>query len=500
MEDTGRIRAALMPAARRIVFSSLNEQGKAILGEASKVDRAHILMLTERGIVQPGKAVSLLNAIDELEEQRFRPLMNREAMRGWYFLYEDYLIERLGVETGGILQTGRSRNDWNATILKLRLRVPYLTLTGEILRLLAVLLRLARRYSTCVMPVYTHGQVACPVSLGHYYAGVASALLRDVDGIQKASASLGQCPLGAGAVAGSSIPIDTERTAKLLGFEGGPLHSIDAVASRDSVLHLLAAATVCGVTFSRVATDLMQWLSAEFGFLCLEDDLVGSSSAMPQKRNPFLLEHIQGRTASGLGAFVTAATAMHNAPFTNSIAVGTEAVQPVWQALQDTADMAILLRLVISGAKPIAPAMLRRAVDGFSNATEIANRVMYETGTDFRTAHRIVGRAITMTTEATQQDRGQALFSMLETQGVHISAEKLDPASVAAGCEYGGGPGPRSLNHCLGELSGEWLARVRFRRRQLNRWNQAERILEKAVMCLRDSTNSMQSESWIQAT
>src|SRR6267154_1495489 len=140
---------------------------------------------------------------------------------------------------------------------------------------------------------------------------------------------------------------------------------------------------------------------------------------MPQKRNPFLLEHIQGRTASGLGAFVTAPTAMHNAPFTNSIAVGTEAVQPVWQALQDTADMAILLRLVISGAKPIAPAMLRRAVDGFSNATEIANRVMYETGTDFRTAHRIVGRAITMTTEATQQDRGQALFSMLETQGVH---------------------------------------------------------------------------------
>src|SRR5207302_5784651 len=112
-------------------------------------------------------------------------------------------------------------------------------------------------------------------------------------------------------------------TAQLLGFDVGPLHSLDAVASRDLVLRLLAAASIYGVTLSRLATDLFHWNMAEFDFLRLPDELVGSSSAMPQKRNPFLLEHVQGKAGSLVGAFVHAITAMHATPFTNSIAVGT---------------------------------------------------------------------------------------------------------------------------------------------------------------------------------
>jgi len=426
MDDTGRIRRPLSPTARRIVFGE-PAPGPSELMLTSHVDRAHLVMLVERGLVDRTAAAALLAEIELLRRNDFAPLRQMEARRGRYMLYEDWLVERLGERTAGILRTGRSRNDLNATVLRLRLRPPVGRLLTETLRLQAVLLGRSRRFAGVVMPGYTHYQPAVPTTYGHHLGGVASALDRDLEALRAAATGLDESPLGGGTGHGSALPIDPARTAALLGFERPVAHALDAVASRDIVLRLLAAAAVLGVTASRLAADLLLWTTAEFAFLELPDELVGSSSAMPQKRNPFLLEHVKGRSARAAGAFVAATTAMHAAPFANSVAVGTEGCAGVVEALDATADSVTLLRLVVAGARPRPGTMLARAIAGQTTATAMAERLVAEEDLSFREAHHAVGRMLT------------------EAVGTGRTPEGLDPVDVAHAARYGGGPGGSSV-------------------------------------------------------
>lgn len=492
MENTGRISRSINPSARRILFGdTANGSIVAEMKYITQVDRAHLVMLSECGLIESSRAAKLLCAIRELEASGFAPLAAKSAVRGLYLLYEDYLIEQLGAETGGILHTARSRNDLNATVLLLRLRSPYLKLLRESSRLLAVLLGRARYFARTVMPAYTHYQAAVPITYGHYLAGIASALARDINSVLAIGVDLGRCPLGAGAVGGTSFPIHTDRTAKLLGFEAPVKHSIDAVASRDFILRLLSAATILGVTLSRLATDLLTWTTAEFGFLELPDQLVGSSSMMPQKRNPFLLEHVQGRSSSALGAFVNAATAMHAKPFTNSISVGTEAVSHVWPALQNITEATVLARLVVSGAKPIPEAMLERAERGYICATEFANRLVTCQGMPFRNAHHTVGSLISQAIE-NRDSLTQMIAQWRGAEECPSAFADLDAASVARSSGHGGGPGDASLQSCLQTLQAEWARLTRARREQEERWTTAATALSAAVSDLtsKETVNS----------
>jgi argininosuccinate lyase len=419
VDDTGRIRRPLSPTARRIVFGE-PAPPPSELGLVSTVDRAHLVMLAEQGLVDQEAAATLLSEIELLRAGRFAPLAGVEARRGRYLLYEDWLATRLGERTAGILRTGRSRNDLNATVLLLRLRGPVERLLAETVRLQGILLAGARRHAGTVMPGYTHYQPAVPTTYGHHLGGVAGAIDRDLAALTAAATGLDTCPLGAGVGHGTALPISPARTAALLGFERPAPHALDAVASRDVVLRLLAAAAVLGVTASRLAVDLLLWTTAEFAFLDLPDELVGSSSAMPQKRNPFLLEHVKGRSGRAAGAFVAAATAMHGTPFANSVAVGTEGCAGAVEALETTSDAVALLRLVVAGAKPRPAAMLARAAAGDTTATAAAERLVAEEGLSFREAHHRVGRLL--------------------TEGAD-GAGGLDPAAVARAARFGGGPG-----------------------------------------------------------
>ena len=484
MENTGRILHGVSASARRILFGQTSKESVAAeLGYIAQVDRAHIIMLCECEIISEEVGSRLLGEIGELEASGFAPLADVYAPRGLYLAYEDFLRKRLGEEIGGVLHTARSRNDLNATILRLRLRGPYLHLLREALRLQVVLIRRAARYGDVVMPAYTHYQAAVPISYGHYLAGVASALERDINGVMQAFAGLGDCPLGAGSVGGTSLPIDPQRTTTLLGFERAVSHSVDAVASRDLVLRILAAAAVMGVTLSRLASDLLLWTTAEFGFLSLPDELIGSSSMMPQKRNPFLLEHVQGRSAMALGAFVSSATAMHAKPFTNSISVGTEAVNPVWNALQSLAEALVLARLVVAGAEPQPAAMLQRAVDGYTAATEFANRLVTETSMPFRSAHHLVGSLINEAIEH-EEPLERRVDHWREEQNISISLENLDPEAVAQATIYGGGPGPASLAACLEKLRAEWRNCMNRKRAQKQKWDTAAKTLHETTLKL----------------
>ncbi|HXB22481.1 MAG TPA: argininosuccinate lyase [Candidatus Solibacter sp.] len=482
MENTGRIRKPLTPSGRRILFGeSLDHHAKEELWQISRVDQAHLLMLTECGIIRRERAAGLLAAIGRLQAENFASLHQRRSIRGLFLLYEDYLVETEKAEVGGILQTARSRNDLNATVLKMRLRRPYLRVLEQALRLHAILLRRANQYADVIMPVYTHGQAAMPTTYGHYLAGVAKALFRDLDAIITSAGDIQSCPLGAGAVAGTSFPIRTERTAQLLGFDSGPLNSLDAIASRDLVLRLLASGSIYSLTLGRLATDLLQWTTAEFDFLHLPDELVGSSSAMPQKRNPFLLEHVQGRSVSLVGAFVQATGSMHATPFTNCIAVGTEGMKPVWGALQNLAEMMTLIRLVIAGAEPNREAMLERTVNGFTVATAFADRLVAKANLDFRTAHKLIGSAVLRTLEDGNQSFESVTSSYCAEHGVSASFHDLGPAAVVRSLEFGGGPGPSSLKHCLDQLLREWTSHYQQKRSRERHWAQAESTLKETV-------------------
>lgn len=491
MENTGRIKQALASPARRILFGGTTPAGIEFeLRHISQVDRAHLVMLAECGIIRREQAARLLELIRLLDAEGFAPLHAASAPRGIYLAYEDFLIGELGAETGGVLHTARSRNDLNATVLRLRLRTPYLALLREALRLQAVIIRRSRRYADVVMPAYTHYQAAVPVTYGHYLAGIGCALGRDIGGLFAGAHGLDDCPLGAGAVGGTSFPIDPARTASLLGFDRPVMHSIDAVASRDLILRLLSGVVVLGVTLSRLAADLLLWTTAEFNFLTLPDRLVGSSSMMPQKRNVYLLEHVQGRSAAALGAFVSATTAMHAKPYTNSISVGTEAVGHVWGALQSVVEALTLARLVVAGASPQPEAMNARAEAGYTTATELANRLVADGGLSFRTAHHVVGRAVSEAVERDTTSLTDALAA-LETDGgdAYAAPSELSAKTVVDATIYGGGPGRSSLDACLKDVCDEWHRHAQRKREQARKWEAAASALEDAVVELCHAAN-----------
>lgn len=451
---TGRLTATLGARTRRVVYGELGPAELAAeLPRATRVDRAHLVMLAERGLIEPAAAGALLRAVTELAGKEWEPLVGRPAPRGLYLMYEGWLVERLGADVGGVLHTGRSRNDLKATVTALAVRERALELAAEAVRLRAVLLARSRAHRDVVMPVHTHFQAAMPVTYGWYLLGVALALGRDCDAVLAAVPDA--CPLGAGAAGGTDLPIDPARTAALLGFARPAAHALDAVASRDVPLRLLGAAAGLAVTLSRLATDLQLWSSAEFGFVRFPDRLVGGSSAMPQKRNAFLLEHVQAKPALALGAWAAAAAAMSAAPFTNSIEVGTEAVGAVGPGLAAVLDSVLLSQVLVSGARPEPARMAAGARDGFTAATALANRLV-RAGVPFRTAHAAVGDAVRRAVEAGSTDLaaygppgwldGIAPFAAESGPPDGDGPDRggpgrIDLAALVAAHEFGGGPG-----------------------------------------------------------
>jgi len=435
---TGRLVAEISPRIRQVVYGDPAPADLAAeLALMARVDRAHLVMLAATGLISPAAATGLLGCIAELTEQGFRPLFERPAPRGLYLMYEGYLIERLGAEVGGVLHTGRSRNDLKACITALRLRAWLPDFGEQANRLTAVLLSRARAHRSVVMPVYTHYQAAMPISYGYYLLGLAVALERDLDALASAATELDSCPLGGCAVAGTDLAIDAGLTARLLGFAAGNPHALDAVASRDVALRVLGAVSSLTITLSRLASDLQLWSTAEFGFVEFPDRLVGGSSAMPQKRNAFLLEHLKAKAGQAIGAWTAAASTMACTAFSNSIEVGTEAMAGVWQGLRAGEQAVLLAQVLVGGARPVPDRMAERAESGFTAATTIANRLVQQ-GMPFRGAHSLVGDAVRRAVAA-----GSTKLAEFGPPGWldGIGLSDLDLGELVEAQRYGGGPG-----------------------------------------------------------
>lgn len=429
--DVGRIKDALARKAQRLYYGAADDaDDAAALRSVAQVDRAHLVMLAEQRILAQGDVAVLLRTVERLERSGFAAVLGRPRPRGLYLAYESVVTELCGAAVGGLLHTGRSRNDLNATTTLLALRDAGIDVVAEGVRLLTALLAAAGRHRDTVMVIHTHYQPAMPITYGYYLTGVALALQRELERVLDSLRSLRRCPLGAHAVAGTDLPLDTTRTARLLGFEEGPLHAVDTIASRDVALHLLGIAAGVGTTVSRLATDLQMWSTTELGYLWFPDWLVGSSSAMPQKRNAFLLEYLKSRPSQVVGAWVGSVVATKATPFTNSIEAGGEAMRPVFPALRTTQDVLALTALVVAGAQPRPEVAAAAAGSGFVDATAMANELVRR-GVPFREAHGRVGAAVLDAVER----GGRWPPEGLEQLGIEEAVRRA---------RYGGGPGSRA--------------------------------------------------------
>lgn len=476
LQDTGRIKSTLHPEASAIVFDA--DLRRAITDELpfyAEIDRAQAVMLERVGLIDRALAKKVLVELDRLQAEEFHSVSDSPAPRGSYLAYEDHLRSMIGKEASN-LHLGRSRNDINATLVKLKLREPYRELTGELLELLRVLCRQARAHIGTVFPLHTHRQPALPSTLAHHLVAFASALARDLDALLAVHPLLNRCCLGAGVGGGTTLPILPDLTARLLGFATPPVNSIDSVASRDLVLRLLAGSVILGSNLSRIAETLLLWV-AEAGLASLPDELVGSSSAMPHKRNPFLLEQVQGKVGAVTGSFVAAVTGMHNTPFTNCVAVGTEAARHIWPGIDNSIGSVRLMRLCFSGltvAADAASAMLDRS---FVNAMETATRLAIDSGLDFRSAHNEVGQLVTTAVECGVP----SLLALM--QGSRTFDPKISPASdvIARTARAGGGPAPEAVTAALDELEGGIERSAALLRDLGTGWSRAQKELRSAI-------------------
>jgi argininosuccinate lyase len=459
------------------------------------VNQAHVLMLVRQGVLTHDVGRSLIRALRELEQEGAESLTLDPRLEDLYFNLEHALIAKVGMDVGGRMHTGRSRNDLGATMSRLAVREALVDFLGLQLELRAGLLEQAAAHTDTVMPGYTHLQPAQPTTFGHYLASVALALERDAARLLDVYPRVNVSPLGACAFAGTGFPVDRAMTAHWLGFDGIVDSTLDAVASRDYVAELLAALAIMGVTLSRMAQDLYLWCAGEWGTVEVADDVAMTSSIMPQKKNPITLEHIKAKAGHLLGALMSTLAVQKAVNFMHCRDMA-EAVAPLWDAFAQAQGVLHLTRRTVLGLRVNKTRMLERAAQDFSTATELADVLVRETGLPFRVAHGIVGSLVTRVLQ--QGLPWRAVTSMMidecarEVIGHALALSDaqvdraLDPLQNLAGKQATGSPSApetqRLISRARDELTRQqrtvaaWQARPQQARQALDRELAAQQL------------------------
>lgn len=462
-----RIRGAPHPVLFELLYEpSLVEDQRTVLPHLLRIDAAHVLMLARTGILNVEAAGRLLALNGEMTEavRRGETLFDAGVPhRGLYWLFEQRYVERLGAETGGAAHVARSRNDINATVARMRAREELLALLEDLCPLLETATALALEQSATLMSCFTHQQPAQPSTLGHYLSGVVAELARTGDWLAATYAVVNRSPMGAAAGAGTSFPIDPGQVARRLGFTDVIENSADAVASRDYLVQFLAAAAVLGSTLTRLGTDLQHWASYAYGFLYWPDDLVSTSSIMPQKRNAFVLENIRGQAIQPAAALSHALMAFKNTPFSNGIEVGAESFQAAWPALRSVRKAVRLMTLLLQGIEVRPERMSWFLAGAETTMTALADLLVARWGLAFRTAHDAVGTLLRDLPADAAKDaeilssRLEAILASAMPDPPRLDREAvkavLAPSHSMASARYGGGPAPESVRRQLASLS-----------------------------------------------
>ncbi|GGK24992.1 argininosuccinate lyase [Pilimelia terevasa] len=356
--------------------------------------RAHARVLARAGLFTNDELGRTLAALDDLEAAcaagLFRPTVEDEDV---HTALERGLLERLGA-LGGKLRAGRSRNDQVATDLRLYLRDRARGIAARLVELADALVEQAERHLDTPAPGMTHLQHAQPVTFGHQLLAHVHPLLRDLDRLRDWDARAAVCPLGSGALAGSSLPLDPVRVARELGFASAAPNSIDAVSDRDFVAEFLFAAAMTGVHLSRLGEEVVLWTSQEFGWVELDDSFATGSSIMPQKKNADIAELARGKSGRLIGALVTVLTMLKGLPLAYDRDM-QEDKEPAFDAV-DTLDVVLpALAGMISTMTVRVDRLAAAAPVGYTLATEVADWLVRR-GVPFREAHDATGQLVAL--------------------------------------------------------------------------------------------------------
>jgi argininosuccinate lyase len=357
------------------------------------VDLAHAVMLVETGILTRERGAKLLRGLLDVLARGPEGFPWDPRSGSYLVQIENFLTSRVGEDVAGRLQTGRSRNDQDAAADRLFLRDLLLEVTGDLTALQGVVLARAREHAGTVMPGYTHLQHAQPWTFGHYLMRQASALERDLERLGAAFGRTNRSGLGGAANAGTSWPLDRQRTAALLGHDGLVVNSIDTgVFARDYIEEDVAVLALLMSNLGRFATDLYVWSSWEFGFVEVADGLAGTSSIMPQKKNPHALERVKGLAGQAIGWLPTIMGAQRTVLCTDlDLAFADDLVSLYGDATVGALRlMGETLRTLIVHREVMAA----RAGAFWSTASHLADELVRRHDLPFRTAHHVVARFV----------------------------------------------------------------------------------------------------------
>ena len=349
-------------------------------------------MLAKQGILTEEERKSIVEGLTGiLEDVDDGTLAIDETQEDIHSFVEATLIDRIG-DAGKKLHTGRSRNDQVALDMRLYTRARVAEIDGLLKKLLEAILDTMENNLDTYMPGFTHLQKAQPITLAHHYGAYFEMFKRDRQRLTDIYKRMNYCPLGAGALAGTTYPLDREYTARLLRFEGPTLNSIDSVADRDYLIEFLSALSTIMMHLSRFSEEIIIWNSNEYQFVELDDAYSTGSSIMPQKKNPDIAELVRGKTGRVYGALMALLTTMKGLPLAYNKDM-QEDKEMAFDAMDTAADCITLFTGMIKTMKFRKDRMAKSAMNGFTNATDAADYLVGK-GVPFRDAHGIIGRLV----------------------------------------------------------------------------------------------------------
>ena len=412
---------------------------------------AHARMLVRQGILTPEEGEKIIAGLEEIEKEIEGSQFTFTAAREDIHMHiEARLQEKVG-PVAGKLHTARSRNDQVATDLHLYVKEEAAAVMALIARLQETILHLAEKHLGVIMPGYTHLQRAQPILFSHHLLAYFEMLERDWQRFRDCACRADCSPLGAGALAGTSFPIDRQFTASQLNFSSCYRNSIDAVSDRDFVLEFLAAAAILMQHLSRFCEELILWSSQEFAFIELDDAFATGSSIMPQKKNPDVPELIRGKTGRVYGNLVALLTTMKGLPLAYNKDL-QEDKEPLFDTVDTIKDCLTIFAPLLATMEVKEENMAQAAAGGFANATDAAD-YLAKKGLPFREAHRVVGNLVRYCLE---EGKGLAELRLEEFRRFSLAfgpdiIEAIQTKNVVAARTSYGGTAPGQVERALQE-------------------------------------------------
>ncbi|MBR5422203.1 MAG: argininosuccinate lyase [Lachnospiraceae bacterium] len=412
---------------------------------------AHAIMLEKQGILTLEEKDEIVKGLSTIRKRLEEgSLTISEEYEDIHSFVEATLTGMIG-DAGKKLHTGRSRNDQVALDMKMYVRSEIINIDEELKAFQVILLRVMEENLETYMPGFTHLQKAQPVTLAHHMGAYFEMLRRDRSRLSDIYERLNYCPLGAGALAGTTYPLDRGYTASMLGFEGPTLNSMDSVSDRDYVIELLSALSTIMMHLSRFSEEVILWNSNEYGFVEIDDAFSTGSSIMPQKKNPDIAELVRGKTGRVYGHLMAMLTTMKGLPLAYNKDM-QEDKEGAFDAIDTVKECLVMFMQMVDSMKFRKDVMAKSAMRGFTNATDAADYLVKH-GVPFRDAHGIIGQLVLKCIEKDKSIEELSLEELKEISDV-FEADIYDAVSLKTCVERRlttGAPGISAMRGVLAE-------------------------------------------------